>query len=146
MFPVPAVDRQASGRQLNRIRQASDGEVIDLLWERGSHRYQRAPLAGTKNLNTCADLIAALALSAPVGTFLRFPPARHQLAAADRKRVAAAICSETAQQFVCSAAAQVKSFHDAPPIDVLVGQEGQSFEHFRNAMNPGGIKVHGRRF
>jgi hypothetical protein len=122
--------------------------VIDLLLKRGSDRYERVPasLVGLEIVPARADPRASLALPAPVGMFLCFAHTRHQLAAADRERVAAAICSETAQQFVRSAVAQIKSFFGAPSVNPFIWKERQSLDHFRNAMNPRGIKVHGRRF
>ena len=49
-----------------------------------------------------------LAFPAPIGVFLRFPQPRYQRAAADGKRVAAALGSEAAQQFVRGAPAQIE--------------------------------------
>jgi hypothetical protein len=130
MFPIAAADRQAPGRKLHCIRQVSDGDVIDLLLKRGSDRYERVPtsLAGIEIVPARADPSASLALPAPVGMFLCFAHTRHQLAAADRERVAAAICSETAQQFVRSAVAQIKSFFGAPSVNPFIWKERQSLD------------------
>jgi hypothetical protein len=74
MFHVPAANGETAGRKLNRVGQADNSDLIDLLLECALSWDQRAPGGGTKIVNPRTDSADFGILKWPSLAFCFGPP------------------------------------------------------------------------
>jgi hypothetical protein len=86
---------------------------------------------------------ATLALPAPARVFLQLAPARHQAGASNDEKITATLRAPPPQQMKGGGLPPIPSRFDRWPVDGVGNEQFESFYHFWNAVNPGGIRVHG---